>query len=105
MRIRTFVLLAALVAAHSATALAEDAKDVRTVLSEAAKALGMDSLKTLHYSGSGSSYVVTEGPAPAGGWPHNVMKSYVRDLNLESMASQLPCIGTTRTSTARWFQL
>jgi hypothetical protein len=64
-------------AALPAAAPIEEVKDARTVLSEVAKAMGADGLKTLHYSGTGSSYIVTSGPVPAGGWPHSVMKSYV----------------------------
>ena len=69
--------------------LAEDAQNTLTSVS---KALGSENLKMLHYSGTGSSYVVTQGRDPAGGWPHSVMKSYVRDLNLEATASRLELV-------------
>ena len=65
------------------------AQDARAVLASVVKAMGAENLKTLHYSGSGSSYVITPGPAPATGWPHTYLKSYVRDLNLESAISRL----------------
>ncbi|HET9215787.1 MAG TPA: hypothetical protein VFR18_02340 [Terriglobia bacterium] len=60
------------------------APDAKTVVAAASKALGADNVSTLHYSGSGSSYAVTSGPVPAGGWPHRVMKAYVRHLNLKA---------------------
>jgi len=90
--IRAFVLLMILVAALPAASPIEDVKDARIVLSELAKAMGADGLKTLHYSGTGSSYIVMPGPVPAGGWPHSVMKSYVRDINLEAKTSRLQLV-------------
>jgi hypothetical protein len=90
--IRAFVLLLISTAALPAAGPIQDVKDARTVLSEVAKAMGADGLKTLHYSGTGSSYVVTPGPVPAGGWPHSVMKSYVRDINLEAKTSRLQLV-------------
>jgi hypothetical protein len=90
-------LLLILLAAIQTTVLAQDA---RTLLNNAAKALGTDHLKTLHYSGSGSSYVVTQGPLPAGGWAHGIMKSYVRDLNLDAMTSRLQLVRSQGTPSA-----
>ena len=90
--IRAFVLLMISAAALPAAAPIEDVKDARTVLSEVAKAMGADGLKTLHYSGTGSSYIVTSGPVPAGGWPHSVMKSYIRDINLDARTSRLQLV-------------
>jgi hypothetical protein len=72
----------------------EDVKDARTVLSEVTKAMGANGLKTLHYSGNGSSYVVTPGPVPTAGWPHTIMKSYVRDINLDAKTSRLQLVRT-----------
>jgi len=63
------------------------AQDARAVLAGVVKAMGAENLKTLHYSGSGSSYVITPGPVPATGWPHTYLKSYVRDLNLETFSA------------------
>jgi hypothetical protein len=84
-----------------AIGLAQDVKDAvkdaRTVLNEVAKNLGSTNLKTLHYTGSGSSYIVGPGPAPAGGWPHTVMKSYVRDINLDAITSRTQLVRTEET--------
>jgi len=98
--IRAFVLLMISTAALPAAAPIEDVKDARTVLSEVAKAMGVDGLKTLHYSGTGSSYIVSSGPAPAGGWPHSVMKSYVRDINLDAKTSHLQLVRAEGTPPA-----
>jgi hypothetical protein len=53
--LRSFVLIVICLAALPTLGLPEDDKDATSVLSNAAKALGMDRLKTLNYSGSGSS--------------------------------------------------
>ena len=99
--IRASLLLMISVAAMPAAASPmEDVKDARTVLSEVTKAMGADAVKTLHYSGTGSSYIVTSGPVPAGGWPHSVMKSYVRDINLDAKTSRLQLVRAEGTPPA-----
>ena len=87
-------------AALPAAAPIEDMKDAKTVLSEVAKAMGAEGLKTLQYSGTGSSYIVTLGPVPAGGWPHSVMKSYMRDINLDARTSRLQLVRAEGTPPA-----
>ena len=82
------VLSAILVALSPSTSLGQDLSDASAVLSQTAKAMGVSRLKTIHYSGSGSSYLIAQGPMPAGGWPHSVMRSYARDLDLERGASR-----------------
>lgn len=62
------------------------------VVAATAKALGADKLSTLHYTGTGSSYVVTEERAAGASWPHRVMKSYVRDLDFRTMRSRLQLV-------------
>jgi hypothetical protein len=84
-KLRSIVVLLIVLAALPTASLAEDAK---STLTSVAKALGSENLKTLHYSGAGSSYAVTQDPVPAG-WPHKVMKSYVRDLNFKTTMSRL----------------
>jgi hypothetical protein len=87
-------------AALQVSGLAQDAKDAKTVLSQVAKNLGASTLKALHYSGTGSSYIVGQGAVPAGGWPHSVMKSYVRDINLDAITSRLQLVRTEGTPPA-----
>jgi len=84
-----FFILATLVPAVIGSAEAQTAASELSVL---AKPLGGEAVKTVHYSGSGSSYIVSSGSVPAGGWPHSVMKSYVRDLNLQLMTSKLQMV-------------
>jgi hypothetical protein len=67
-------------------------QDAKTELSVTARALGGETVRTVRYAGSGSSYIVSTGTVPAHGWPHSVMKSYVRDLNLDRMTSKLEMV-------------
>ena len=79
------------------------AQDAKPVLNTTTRAFGGDTVKTVHYAGSGSSYIVASGPVPPAGWPHTVMKSYVRDLNLERVTSKVELVreeGTPPTSRA-----
>src|SRR5262245_17637517 len=102
-RVRSFLLLVIAVAALAGIGLAQganDAKAARGVLSNVAKTMGVDRLKTLHYSGTGSSYIVGEGAVPSGGWPHGLMKSYVCDLNLDAATSRLQLVRTEGTPPA-----
>jgi hypothetical protein len=81
-----------MVAALPVAGLAQDAKDAKTVLRQVAKVLGAANVKTIHYAGSGSSYLVGSEPGVAGSWTHTVMKSYVRDINLDAMTSRLQLV-------------
>lgn len=74
---RAFLLMI-LVAALPLTGSAQDA---RTVLGTAAKAMGAESLRTLHYSGSGSSYDEKG--------QHLQLKSYSRQIDLNATTSSV----------------
>jgi len=87
-----FVVLMISASALHAMTLAEDDKDAKTILNQVARVMGANNLKTIHYSGTGSSYIVTEGPVPTSGWAHSVMKSYVRDINLDATTSRLQLV-------------
>jgi hypothetical protein len=88
----SIVVLMMSVSAFQSVTLAEDSKDARTLLSQVARAMGANNIKTIHYSGTGSSYILTAGPVPAGGWTHTVMKSYVRDINVDETATRLQLV-------------
>ena len=95
-----FVLLMISAAALQVTGFAQEVKDAKTVLNQVAKNLGAINLKTLRYGGSGSSYIVGPGAVPAGGWPHSVMKSYVRDIDLDAITSRLRLVRSEGTPPA-----
>jgi len=71
-------LLVILLAALPLTAWAQDAK---TVLSKAAKAMGAENLRTLQYSGSGSTYDEKG--------QHIQLKSYSRQIDLNATTSSV----------------
>jgi hypothetical protein len=76
------------------------AEDARVLLTTVTKALGAEGLKTLHYTGAGSSYIVTDDAPPPAGWTHTIMKSYVHDLNLEAITSRVQVVRTEGTPPA-----
>jgi len=76
-----------------------EAQDASAVLTAVTKALGADKVGTLHYTGSGSSYVVTQDRPSGGAWPHRVMKSYTRDLNLKTSTSRTQVVRNNGTPT------
>jgi hypothetical protein len=93
MRKRSFfpvfvIALAGAVAAQPAPR----AEDAHVILGAVTKALGAEGLKTVHYTGTGSSYIVTDEAPPPAGWAHTVMKSYMHDLNLEAITSRVQLI-------------
>lgn len=95
-----FVLLMISAAALQVTGFAQEVKDAKTLLNQVAKNLGANNLKTLHYIGSGSNYIVGPGAVPAGGWPHSVMKLYVRDIDLDAITSHLQIVRSEGTPPA-----
>jgi hypothetical protein len=95
-----FPFLVMAFAAGIAVKPALGAEDARVLLNTVTKALGAEGLKTLHYTGTGSSYIVTDDAPPPGGWSHAVMKSYVHDLNLEAITSRLQLVRAEGTPPA-----
>src|SRR5262252_6722062 len=75
------------------------AQNAGSVLTAVTKTLGADKVGALHYTGSGSSYVVTQERPAGGAWPHRVMKSYVRDVNLKTTTSQTQIVRNNGTPT------
>jgi hypothetical protein len=72
-----FLVLMVLLASLSATG---HAQDLNTVINNVHKAMGSQDLKTLHYSGSGSSYTAGKNIA--------FVKSYSRDLDINASLSR-----------------
>src|ERR1700712_5753092 len=86
----------------SVRALAQDAKpaaaaqpaapaapqDLKTVLANATKAMGADSLKTIQFSGAGSNAGIGQNRAPDADWPLVRVKSYTREIDLAGPASR-----------------
>ncbi len=83
-----FLVLMILLAALPATS---QAQDLNTVINNVTKAMGSANLKTIRYSGSGSSY--TDGTDAV--W----VKSYTRDLDLGVPASRVQIVREKGTET------
>jgi glyoxylase-like metal-dependent hydrolase (beta-lactamase superfamily II) len=65
------------------------AQDARTVIAAASRHLGVDTLKTVQYSATGSDFVLGQAPNPSSPWPRFINKSYTRAINFETPASRV----------------
>src|SRR5438477_8078006 len=63
-------------------------QDAKTVLANAAKAMGVDSLKTIQYSGSGSNAGIGQNRNPEADWPLVRVKSYSREIDFAGPSSR-----------------
>jgi len=67
-------------------ALAQDAK---SVIDAASKAMGVDTLRTVEYSGSGSDFVYGQAYSPTSPWPRFTDKTYTRQIDFQTPASRM----------------
>src|SRR5438067_11501344 len=86
----------------STTVLAQDAKpaaatppakpagplDAKTVLANATKTMGADTLKTIQFTGAGSNAGIGQNRNPDADWPLVRVKSYTREIDLAGPASR-----------------
>ena len=76
------------------------AQDAKTVISNASKAMGYDSLKSIEYSGPSGLEGTAMGQAQsaAKGWPHFTLKNYSRyiDLNAGTRPADLTAFAAGR---------
>ena len=68
------------------------AQDAKSVIDNAAKAMG--NLKTVEYSGSGSDFVLGQAFNPSSPWPRFNDKTYTRAINFEQPASRMHRVRT-----------
>jgi glyoxylase-like metal-dependent hydrolase (beta-lactamase superfamily II) len=61
-----------------------EAQDAKTVLDGVAKSLGATDLKSIQYSGSGSTFAPGQNPNPSAPWPRFNAKSYSRTINYDT---------------------
>ena len=59
-------------------------QDAKTVLEGVAKAMGGTDLKSIQYSGSGSTFAIGQNPNPTAPWPRFNAKSYTRSINYDT---------------------
>src|SRR6266540_4151614 len=77
------------VAIVAATGLAHAADDAATVIGNASKALGVDTLKTVQYSATGFDFALGQAPNPSAPWPKFINKSYTRAVDFEKGMSRV----------------
>src|SRR5262245_16087245 len=65
------------------------AQDAKTVINAASRAMGVDGLKTVQYSGSGTDYALGQAPNPSSPWPKFVDKSYTRVIDFAAPATRM----------------
>src|SRR6202171_3815905 len=65
------------------------AQDAKTVVGNASKAMGVDTLKTVQYSATGLDFALGQAPNPSSPWPKFINKSYTRAVDFEKGASKV----------------
>jgi glyoxylase-like metal-dependent hydrolase (beta-lactamase superfamily II) len=65
------------------------AQDASTVIGNASKAIGVETLKTVQYSATGLDFALGQAPNPSSPWPKFINKSYSRSINFEAPASRV----------------
>jgi glyoxylase-like metal-dependent hydrolase (beta-lactamase superfamily II) len=61
-------------------------QDAKTTLDNVAKAMGAAGLKSIQYSGSGSTFAPGQSPYPGAPWPRFNAKSYIRTINYDTVS-------------------
>ena len=65
------------------------AQDAKSVIDAASKAIGVDALRTVEYSGSGFDFVYGQAYSPTSPWPKFADKTYTRQINFQTPASRM----------------
>src|SRR6185295_13936358 len=65
------------------------AQDAGTVIGNASKAIGVDTLKSVQYSATGLDFALGQAPNPSSPWPKFINKSYTRAIDFETPASRV----------------
>ena len=81
--------MAALIVLSTRTMTTVSAQDTATVIANASKALGVDTLKTVQYSATGFDFALGQAPNPSSPWPKFINKSYTRSIDFEAPASRV----------------
>jgi glyoxylase-like metal-dependent hydrolase (beta-lactamase superfamily II) len=81
-----YVTAAAAIAALSVPIAAQDAK---TVIANASKAMGVDTLRTVEFSATGLDFALGQAYNPASPWPKFIEKKYTRAVDFQAPASRV----------------
>ena len=82
---RKWVSAIALAGLMTSTAAAQDAK---TVIANASKAMGVDSLNSISYYGSGANFGLGQSNNANGQWPRTNVNDYVRSIDFTQSVSR-----------------
>src|SRR5260221_4848787 len=89
---KKYLAVCALLISIAIVSLPIQGQDGKAIVLAAAKAMGAENLKTLQLTGSGSSAGVGQNVNPTTGWPTVSVKSYIRQIDLDVLASNLQTI-------------
>jgi glyoxylase-like metal-dependent hydrolase (beta-lactamase superfamily II) len=65
------------------------AQDAQTVIANASRTLGVDTMKTVQYSASGLDFALGQAPNPSAPWPKFINKSYTRAVDFDRPDSRV----------------
>ncbi len=78
----------AAIALVALTSTAAFAQDVKTVLANASKAMGVDNLNSVHYYGAAANFQVGQSNNANGQWPRTNVNDYVRAIDFTQSAAR-----------------
>jgi glyoxylase-like metal-dependent hydrolase (beta-lactamase superfamily II) len=87
--VKRCVIAVALAALMSAPMAAQNAA---TVIANASKAMGVDTLNSIHYYGSGANYALGQSNNANGPWPRTNLNDYVRAIDFAQPASRASAV-------------
>src|SRR2546430_2578360 len=70
------------------------AQDAKTVIDNAVKAMGMQNLGSVRYSGSGLNFALGQAPNPSSPWPRFNVKTYERVIDFDAGATSQTMVRT-----------
>lgn len=73
---------------------AADAQDAKTILDNAARAMGATGLQSIQYSGSGYHFALGQSVNPNAPWPRFNLKSYTRVVHYDTVSSREELVRT-----------
>jgi hypothetical protein len=76
-------------------------QDAKTVLAGVAKTMGATDVKSLQYTGSGTTFAVGQSAAPGEPWPRFNAKSFTRTINYDTVSMRDDIIRTQAAPTPR----
>jgi len=89
---KKYFALCALLISFGVISVPIHGQDGSAVVGAVVKAMGAENLKTVQLTASGSTAGIGQNVNPTSGWPTTPVKSYIRQIDLDAMASNLKTI-------------